>query len=136
MIVKKPQTFKIKTFDVTGIKLDLFNKYRTLLNKEASPKVSNISFIDTIRPFLSFYKELPNYTKKTKRLSKSAFALREAIANATDPEETFFESFPKALGYSNLDLHNDNDSLENYVFQLQNGIRELRSCYENLINRV
>lgn len=136
LIIKKPQSFKIKAFNVAGFKLDLFNKYRALLNKESSSAVSNTTFIDTIRPFLTFYRDLPEYTKKTRRLSQSAHSLREAIAHATDPEETFFEHFPKALGYSDLRLREDDGSLENYFFQLQNAIRELRSNYDELLNRV
>lgn len=136
LITKKPQSFKIKAFNVAGVKLDLFNKYRTLLNKESSAAVSNTTFIDTIRPFLTFYKELPEYTKKTRRLSASARSLRDAIAHATDPEEAFFEQFPKALGYSELKLQEDDGSLNNYFLQLQNAIRELRSCYDDLFNRV
>jgi tRNA(Glu) U13 pseudouridine synthase TruD len=136
LIIKKPDKFQIKTFDVTGIKLDLFNKYRALLDKKTDERFSNESFIETIRPFLTFYKELPEYSKKTKRLSKSALALREAIASATDPEKTFFEDFPRALGYTDLDLRNYDHTLEDYVFQLQNGIRELRGCFDNLINRI
>ncbi len=136
LVIKKPRSFKLKAFNVAGVKLDLFNKYRTLLNKESTTAVSNASFIDTIRPFLTFYKELPDYTKRTQSLSKSARSLRQAIANATDPEETFFEQFPKALGYSDLQLRDGDGSLEHYFYQLQNAIRELRSCYDDLHNRV
>ncbi|MFQ5750600.1 MAG: hypothetical protein ACE5HI_01265, partial [bacterium] len=136
LIIKKPAKFQIKTFDVTGIKLDLFNKYRSLLNKNTESGISNQTFIETIKPFLTFYKELPEYSIKTKRLSKGALALREAITNATDPEKTFFESFPRALGYANLDLRSDEGLLEDYIFQLQNAVRELRTCFDNLINRI
>ncbi|MFQ5602228.1 MAG: hypothetical protein ACE5HS_03060 [bacterium] len=136
LIIKKPHKFQIKTFDVTGIKLDLFNKYRTLLQKHSENRFSNQSFIDTIRPFLTFYKELPQYTRKTKRLSKPAAALREAIENATDPEKTFFENFPRALGYANVDLREDDSLLEDFIVQLQNAIRELRGCFDSLVDRV
>ena len=136
LIIKKPEKFQIKTFDVTGVKLDLFNKYRDFLNKEAEPNISNQTFVETIKPFLSFYQNLPEYAKKTKRLSKTALAIRAAIADATDPEKTFFEDFPKALGCSHLDLINDKTVLQDYVCQLQDAIRELRTCYDNLVDRL
>ncbi len=136
LILKKPGRFQIKTFDVTGVKLDLLNKYRNLLNKKTEQKLSNQIFIDTIKPFLTFYKALPEYTKKTRRLSKSALAIREAIVDATDPEKTFFESFPKALGYADLDLIENAGMLHDYVFQLQTAIRELRGCFDNLVRRI
>ncbi|MGB0931443.1 MAG: hypothetical protein ACPGVB_11735, partial [Chitinophagales bacterium] len=137
LIYRVPNEFKIKSFNVEGIRLDLFNKYRELLNQKTTEELNHQGFIETIRPFLTFYKELPEYTKKTKRLGKSALQLREAIANAKDPEQTFFEKFPKALGYHSLEFLKESDeSLAAYVHQLQASIRELRTCYEELINRI
>jgi len=136
LIIKKPQAFRIKTFDVSDIRLDLFNKYRMLLNQKTDTNFSNRAFVDTIRPFLTFYKELPSYTRNTQRLSKASIALREAISSATDPEEAFFDTFPKALGYTHLELNDKNSSLEDFVYQLQNSLRELRSCYDDLIDRI
>ncbi len=137
LIYKVPQEFKIKTFNVEGIRLDLFNKYRDLLNQQETKELSHQSFIQTIRPFLTFYRGLPDYTKNTKRIEKSALKLREAISVAKDPEKTFFEDFPRALGYHNLEFLKDSDeSLAAYIHQLQEAIRVLRTCYENLISRI
>ncbi len=137
LIYRVPQEFKVKTFNVEGIRLDLFNKYRELLNQQETEVLSHQSFIQTIRPFLTFYRSLPDYTKNTKRIQKSALKLREAISVAKDPEKTFFEDFPKALGYHNLEALKDSDeALAAYIHQLQESIRDLRTCYDDLVNRV
>lgn len=136
LIIKAPNKFQIKTFELHGVKLDLFNKYRRLLNQKSNQRLSTSSFIETIKPFLSFYNNLNEYSKRTNRLSKSAIRLREAIANATDPEKTFFEDFPKALGYTNLNLRKLENELSDYIIQLQNNIREIRGSFEELINRI
>jgi hypothetical protein len=133
---KNPQNYFIKAFDIQGIKFDLFNRYRAIINSTKENKISNKVFVDTIRPFLVFYRELPEYTKKTKRLTKGAIALRSAIINAKDPEKTFFEDFPLALSYTTIDLYKSQESLENFTKQLQNCIREIRSSYSELINRI
>jgi len=137
LINKKPHKFQIKTFNVEGVRLELFNKYRMILNQIESGKFTNKSFIETIKPFLTFYKDLPEYTKNTKRLSKSAIKLREVIVIAKDPEKTFFEDFPHALGYVSLDIKNIDDSeLQNYISRLLESIRELQTCFDELINRI
>ena len=136
MILKNPKNYFIKAFDVKGIKFELFNRYRKLINKSKEGKISNQSFIDTIRPFLTFYRGLPEYTRITSRLSSQALALRNAIANAKDPEKTFFEDFPAALGFTTLKLYKSDKYLEDYVSQLQDGIRELRTAFDELVNRV
>ncbi|WP_259016567.1 hypothetical protein [Emticicia fluvialis] len=136
LITKYPDKYELKAFSVDGIKLDIFNSYRILLNQTTQEEISNDTFIETIRPFLTFYKNLPDYSKNTKRLEKETLAIRNAIANSKDPEQTFFADFPTALGYSLEKLQNSNEDLQDYTSKLQNAIRELRTSYEALVNRL
>lgn len=136
MILKNPKNYFVKAFNVEGIKLDLFNRYRNLLNKSKEERITSNSFIDTIRPFLTFYRGLPEYTRRTSRLSYETLALRNAIANAKDPEITFFEDFPAALGFTSLKLYKSDKYLESYINQLHDCIRELRVAFEELVIRV
>jgi ribosomal protein S15P/S13E len=135
LIAKYPEKYTIKTFDIEGVKLDIFNSYRTFLNQSTELKFNNNSFIETIKPFITFYKGLPEYSKQTKRLSVSALKIRTAIASSKDPEETFFEAFPNALGISLSTLQKDNSKLQNYTTTLQKAIRELRTSYDGLVQR-
>lgn len=135
LLAKKPQDYTIKAFDIEGVKLDIFNSYRTFLNQSIEQKFDNSSFIETIKPFIVFYKQLPEYSKQTKRLSPSALKIRQAIVKSKDPEETFFESFPSALGLSLNALQQDRSKLQSYVTNLQNAVRELRTSYDELVKR-
>lgn len=135
LMAKKPAMFKVKAFDLSGIRLELFNRYRIFLSQPENSKPNNSIFIQTIKPFLSFYKSLPEYAMHTKRLSKKAIALREVIKTTKDPEKTFFDDFPAALGYSLQELQQNPAAAENYIKQLQERIRELRTCYEELVIR-
>jgi hypothetical protein len=135
LISKKPKDFHIKAFDIDGVRLDIFNSYRVILEQETKDKLGNISFIETIKPFLTFYKTLPEYAKRTSRLSKSALAIRDAIANSKDPEHTFFEAFPSALGTSIKDLNDNPSLLTEYTQTLQDAIKEIRTCFDALVGR-
>lgn len=135
LIAKYPDKYSIKTFDIEGVKLDIFNSYRTFLNQSTEKKFDNNSFIETIKPFIVFYKQLPEYAKNTKRLSPSAIKIRQAISLSKDPEETFFEAFPNALGISLSTLQKDKSKLQNYTSNLQDAVRELRTSYDELIKR-
>merc|ERR1711916_179117 len=98
-------------------------------------KFDNSSFIETIKPFIVFYKQLPEYTKSTKRLSPSAVKIRKAIVSSKDPEKTFFEAFPNALGLTLSALQKDKSKLQSYTINLQESVRELRTAYDGLIKR-
>ena len=135
LISKAPHRYEIKAFDLEGVKLDLFNRYRILINKGTEDKLNNNLFVETIKPFITFYSELPFYAKNTKRPNKETIAIRETIAKSKDPEKTFFEDFPIALGYSIDSLQSSNDNLENYTNRLQDAIREMRLCFSELVLR-
>jgi ribosomal protein S15P/S13E len=135
LLAKEPQKYFIKTFDIEGVKLDIFNNYRKLLNQTTEVKIDNESFIETIKPFIVFYKQLPEYSKNTKRLSAPALRIRQAIATSKDPERTFFESFPSALGLTLITLQEDHSRLQDYTTKLQSAVRELRTAYDELVNR-
>ncbi|WP_229208806.1 hypothetical protein [Dyadobacter luticola] len=135
LIVKNPQKYDVKAFDLDGVKLDLFNSYRHLLSQGSQLHFSNKVFIETVKPFLKFYRDLPEYAKNTKRLSKEAIAVREAIINSKEPEKTFFEDFPQALGYSFGSILTTKEHFQAYISHLQEAIREIRTCYDNLVSR-
>ena len=132
LVIKYPEKYEIKALDIEGVKLDLFNSYRLFLNQGVEEEMSNHLFVETIKPFLSFYRTLPEYAKNTKRLAKETISLREAISHSKDPEKSFFEDFPNALGYSADSLQQSKEQLESYVLKLQEAIKELRSCYSKL----
>ncbi|MBS1572554.1 MAG: hypothetical protein JST62_09195, partial [Bacteroidetes bacterium] len=121
--------------DIEGVKLDIFNSYRVFLNQNSKQKLDNQTFIETIKPFLTFHKGLSEYSKTTSRLKKETLAIRNAIANSTDPEKSFFEDFPLALGFNIESLQKSKEKLQSYITKLQDAIRELRTSYDSLLNR-
>jgi hypothetical protein len=135
LIAKYPKKYSIKTFDVSGIKLDLFNSYRAFLNQQSELKFDNSVFIETIKPFLQFYRGLSHYSKTTNRLSSEAVGIRKAIALSKDPEATFFVDFPLALGFSIGTIHEDHVSLIDFASKLQASIREIRGSFDALVVR-
>ena len=133
--MKQPQKYHISTFNLDENRLSVFNRYRYFLNliEETNPDLD--TFIETVKPFLFFYKQLVPYTKQTKQLSKDAYRLRESISIATDPEKIFFEDIPRALGFTLNDFSNDS-KIEDFSLSLQNATRELSGAFPNLINRI
>ena len=134
LIVRHPFKYKIKAFNVTGVDFDLFQQYRKFLDqREAQP--SNSSFISTVKPFLTFYRQLSAYAKKTNRVSEEAQAIREVIAKATDPEALFFRDFPIALKTTKTEITYSKRSSELYIEKLQAAFRSIREADQRLADR-
>ena len=135
VLYKSPHKFWIKAFDVSGIKLEVFNKYKSILNRVSTDKPSEKDFINTIKPFIIFTRTLNPYASNTRNLTQQSIDLREAIKNASDPEKAFFEEFPKALNYSEALQNGDKTMLVGFVEKMESSINEIRLSYEELINR-
>ena len=135
LIARSPERYEVKAFNLDGVRLDLFNSYRAFLQQSTESNVGNRTFIETIKPFLDFYSRLPEYAKNTKRVSNTAILVRDAIVKAKDPEKTFFEDFPTALGFSIVALQQSRVSLQDFITALEDAILELRVSYDELIKR-
>lgn len=135
LLYRNPNSLSVKSFCVEGIKQTFFDKYREAVNLNKSELNGN-TFIETIRPFLTFYRHLNTYAQTTKDISSEAKKFRDVIARATDPESTFFEQLPEALGFREVVLSQNPEAIDSFVTVLQNAIRNLRSCYDDYVKSV
>lgn len=137
LLQRSPNDFAVKAFSVDGVKIDLFNKYRQAINLNDEDFISTDKFIETIKPFLTFYRKLNQYAKATKKFDHpTTLKFRNVLATAKDPEKTFFEDLPKALGYKDKELADNEEFLKKYVDTIQSAIRDLRTCYDALLDRI
>ena len=136
LIHKKPQDFLIKSYDVSGLKLNLLESYKELLQIGDTDKGTKSTFLSIFGNFLRFQRGLNEYSLKTKKLTSPALKLRDAIVKSKDPEDALFNQFPAALGYHSLSIKDDIEVLASFTKQIHGAIREIRSVYDDLLNRV
>jgi len=136
LLPKHPADFEIKAYAVDGVKLSFFNQYRQFVRLGKEGTITTDKFIETIKPFFFFYRQLNEYAKHTRKFDHpSTLRFREVLATAKDPEKAFFEDLPEALGY-NQDALQQEQFVNEYGNIIQRAIRELRSCYPKLIDRI
>lgn len=135
LILRSPGGFTVKAFAVDGVRRSFFDKYREAINL-AGTDLSGQSFIETIRPFITFYKRLNNYVRRTKDISPNARKFRDVIASATDPERTFFEVLPEQLGFKEITLTQNPEAIESFVSVIHDAIRDLRNCYAEFVGTI
>ena len=136
LVHKKPSDYELKSYKIEGVRLNLFNKYKEITGVNTSSNKPESSLISIFSSFIAFYNALPDYVKKTNRLSPSSKGLRDAIASAKDPENALLSEIPKGLGYKNINLEeNDSEILNDFIERLNGAISEIRVAYEGLLNR-
>lgn len=136
LIHKAPNNYSLKSYDVSGLNINLLEGYKELVNVGDDVSGAKSTFLSIFGNFLRFYRGLNDYSIYTKKLSDKSIKLREAIKTAKDPEDALFNQFPNALGFHSLSLKEDEEVLKNYTIHIQDAIRELRSCYDALIDRI
>ena len=137
LIHKKPQDFLIKSYNVSGLKVNLLESYKELVQiGDSRTKGTQSTFLSIFGNFLKFQRGLKKYSLKTNKLSNKAIKLREAIALAKDPEDALFNLFPSALGFHSLAIKEDLEVLNSFTEHIQDAIREIRNSYDELLNRI
>ena len=137
LLQKNPNNFRIKAFAINGVKLDFFNQYRQFLRKDEKNDITENSFVETIKPFLAFYRSLNGYARTTLSFDNpDTVKFRDVLANATDPEKTFFEDMPAALGFVNESLASNAEFMEQYQMKIKRATHELVTCYPKLIDSI
>lgn len=136
LLQRSPKSFTIKGFSIGGIQLEVFNKYREAISLNREEKIESKSFIETIKPFIIFYKSLNEYSQQTRELSPITLDFRNIVKNATDPQKTFFIDLPTKLGFNEKTLLEDRQALNTFISVINESISELRNVYTNLIERV
>ena len=136
LIVRNPHLYEIKSFELSNLRLSFFNRYRELLRLDSSDSLAIESFIESIRPILLLYKGLTPYAKETKKISKEARSLREAIVKTKELDSAFFESFPRALGFDAESLLKAENNFDDYILKFHYCLEELKDAYSSLLNRI
>lgn len=137
LLQKSPSEFKVKAFAIGGVKIEFFNQYRNFIHLNDRDLITQDSFLETIKPFLIFYGNLNDFAKSTQNFDNpQTVKFRNVLAKAKDPEKTFFEDLPAAFGFKNDSLAKNEEFLTQYQDLIKDSIRELRSCYSNLIKRI
>lgn len=137
LIHKKPQNFLVKSYDVSGLKLNLLESYKELVQIGDSPNQGKQStFLAIFGNFLRFQRSLTPYTLQTKKLTEHAIKLRKAIIESRDPEEALFDQFPAALDYHVGALKEDEQVLSSFTKHVEDAIREIRISFDELLGRI
>jgi hypothetical protein len=144
LLVKQPSRFTVKHFSLAGIRLELFHELESVLRRPPmrnAPGMRNTTILSVVRPLVRFAMSLPAVTRKTKRLSVEALAVRDALISATEPDALLFEILPTACGFAPFvdvssterperDAAHNADAFRRAMFRV---LRELQDHHEQLL---
>jgi len=140
LLVKRPEHFSIKYFQLKGLRLELFRNLSDLFQVSESHEQSglrNETLLGIIKPLIKFIKSLPKFTLQTANLNDRACKVREVLLNAKEPDKLLFEELPLACGLIPISPRSTatNDLVKKFRSVLIQSLRTLNTSYDELLNR-
>ena len=138
LLVKDPSRFSVKSFEMEGLRSQVFKELEAILRSPDAKKpsgVRNATLLVIAKPLFNFVRKLPKYTQKTKRISKEGQQTIQALQKAQEPDELLFTSLPKACGLAPIDAGAEASeaAAKNFRKQLVKVLREVQTAYDVLL---
>lgn len=130
-ILKSPETFSIQRLTVDHLRDQLFKKYAQAITLD-SP--ADVNMMAVLKPLSRFMVNLPDYTKRTKRISEKAQKVREHFFAAKSPAQLLFKELPIACGFKPIGAETTIEVLEDFSKELKLVFSELRIAYHSLLS--
>jgi hypothetical protein len=134
-LLKEPQCFHLQYCAIEGVRFDVFTRLLKLM--KITPRDARKSdLIDLVRPMVAFIgREVPEYARKTSKLSAIAVAVRRALLEGREPVRLVFTSLPEACGVPSVGNGRVRYTDE-FAARLRQAMHEIRMAYPNLLQRL
>lgn len=132
-LIKAPENFEVQYCRISGVRTVVFEQLFKLLNPEKTPK--SIELLDVVRPLCVFAAQLPEFAKKTARVSITASKVRSALLQAEEPATLLFRTLPEACDCEHFEADDppSQQKVKEFVERLRESIEELRAAYPQLL---
>lgn len=138
-LIRAPETFEIQYCHSDGVRTEVLQKAYQLIS-DGSLITDNPAVLDVVRPICIFVAELPEYSRRTRKLSDISIAVRNAILNAKDPTRLLFYELPKACECLPIRKSEHESYLRpntiQFIDRLRTSFSELRMAYTQLLDRI
>jgi len=135
-LIKAPENFEVQYCRIAGVRTVVFEQLFRVLNPDKAPK--SIDLLDVVRPLCVFAAQLPEFAKKTARVSRTASQVRDALIRAEEPATLLFQTLPEACGCEHFEADDppSQQKVKRFVERLRDSIDELRAAYPQLLQKM
>jgi hypothetical protein len=132
-LIKAPENFEVQYCRIAGVRTVVFEQLFKVLHPDK--KLKSIDLLDVVRPLCVFAAQLPEFAKKTTRISRTAASVRDALVRAEEPATLLFQTLPEACGCDHFeaDAPPSPSKVKKFVERLRDSIEELRAAFPHLL---
>jgi len=128
-IWKNSKLYTIRWHELTKDQEKIFAKYIQIFDKHLEMDYSKKNIKYVFHKLFKNIHALPNFCRQTKNLSNKAISLRTGILASKEPHSTFFEIFPTALEYTDLNTSN----VDAFINDFKSAFNEIVFSYKKVV---
>ena len=134
-LAKDASTIKIRWMDLSDIARRLLSEMAAIVRDlDETNRLTQLEPIDVARGLVAIYDQLPQWSKRTMRLSANAVRIRDMFKRARDPNKFLFDDIPETLGEDISQI--DEEALHHVVKNVRDGLTELVHAYPLMLHRL
>ena len=134
-LAKDPSSIQIRWMDLSDISRRLLSEMAAIVRDlDETNRLTQLEPIDVARGLVAIYDQLPQWTKRTMRLSANAVRIRDMFKRARDPNKFLFDDIPETLGEDISQI--DENALQQVVNNVRDGLTELVRAYPSMLHRL
>lgn len=136
-LTKLPTAFEFQLCRVSGVRAEVFDHLVRVFVADR-PAGRRAELLDVVTPLCVFAAQLPEYTRRTTKLSPTGASVRDALLSAREPGTLLFHELPLACDVPPfvLDEAADAHRVTAFVDSLRAAHDELRAAYPLLLSRL
>ena len=134
-LAKDSSTIQIRWMDLSDIARRLLSEMAAIVRDlDEANQLAQLEPIDVARGLVVIYDLLPQWSKRTMRLSANAVRIRDMFKRARDPNKFLFDDIPETLGQDISQI--DAEALHHVVKNVRDGLTELVHAYPLMLHRL
>ena len=134
-LAKDSSSIQLRWMNMTGISRRLLSEMAAVVRAlDSDNELAHLEPIDVARGLVAIFDRLPQWTKRTMRLSANAVQVREIFNRASDPNKFLFDDLPATLG-ENITSESTTE-LDRVVASVRGGLEELVNAYPEMLQRL
>ena len=134
-LAKDASIIQLRWMDLSGIARRLLSEMATIVRDlDKANQLTHLEPIDVARGLVAIYDQLPQWSKRTMRLSANAVRIRDMFKRARDPNKFLFDDIPETLGEDISQI--DENALQQTVNNVRDGLTELVNAYPLMLHRL
>lgn len=137
-LLTRPDQFAVRLSRAEGARWQVYERLAKALAPRALELRTQPALVAVVMPLLRIHRNLPAYSKQTRRVSQQAQAVRVALHEARSPDELLFERLPRALGLAPFrsDDPEDMERVDAFAALLRAHLQELQDAYPRLLQTI